>query len=492
VSAGGAKARIEATEADLALLVDNVPEVIARIDLDGILQFVSGSARALYGREPEELVGTQVLELAHPADRAEAAKRMAELGKGGETRMTARVLRADGSSVWTDTSARAIRDPATGELFIAFVAREATERMETESALSRIEERFRELVEWLPAVVYEADPGPEGRFHYVSPQIQELVGYSPEQWLAEPKLWRERLHPDDAERVLALEHDQQHRARAADTRMAAEYRMIHRSGHPVWVRDIARLREKPDTAPYWRGVIIDITAERDAQQALADAHERHRGMVDGLPACVYTAERRAMGRWHFVSSQIERLLGYTPEEWMADPTLWRASLHMDDRERVELEEERHVQMAPGTEFVSEYRLRHRSGGIVWVRDRAVLSGTEDGERTIDGILTDISAERAAEAGAEGVADVLRLSCGDCGATWPAGRIERCHECGGRNVEGVSLNGALRDLAASRKQVEGLLDGIQKHLEALGTNLRANMVHFGTDVGGSESAEQAPE
>ena len=219
-------------------------------------------------------------------------------------------------------------------------------------------------------------------------------------------------------------------------------------------------------------MLTDITGERTAQMSLADAHERHRTMVEGLPACVYQAERRAMGRWHFVSSQIERLLGYTPEEWQADPTLWRASLHADDRERVEFDEQRHLESPPGTELVSEYRLRHRTGRPVWVRDRAVLSEDESGERMIDGILTDITAERAAAAGAEGRADVYRLTCNECGETWPATGVEHCRACQSRNVEGVSLNATLSELAASRQQVEGLLDGIQRHLEALGTNLRS--------------------
>ena len=237
-------------------------------------------------------------------------------------------------------------------------------------------------------------------------------------------------------------------------------------------------------------MLTDITAERSAQLSLADAHERHRNMVEGLPACVYQAERRAMGHWHFVSSQIERLLGYTSDEWRADPTLWRASLHADDRERVEFDEQRHLESPPGTELVSEYRLRHRTGRPVWVRDRAVLSMDERGERMIDGILTDITAERAAEAGAEGRADVYRLTCNDCGATWPATGIERCRACQSRNVEGVSLNATLRDLAASRQQVEGLLDGIQRHLEALGTNLRTTAVQVSAaDERGSGSAPE---
>ncbi len=122
-------------------------------------------------------------------------------------------------------------------------------------------------------------------------------------------------------------------------------------------------------------------------------------------------------------------------------------------------------------MVSEYRLRHRSGRVVSVRDRALLTRDPEGNLLIEGILTDISAERAAEAAADGLSDVYRLTCVDCGASWPASKVVRCRECSSKNVEGVSLNSTLRDLAASRQQVEGLLDGIQKHLDALGTNLR---------------------
>jgi PAS domain S-box-containing protein len=361
---------------------------------------------------------------------------------------------------------------------------------DAESDLSRVEARFRELVEWLPAVVYEAEPGPDGSFLYISPQVQEMLGYSADEWVAEPTLWRERIHPDELDRVLETEREQERQSLENDARIASEYRMVHRSGRTVWVRDIARLCRVDAGEPFWRGVLIDISGERSARLALADAHERHRGMVDALPACSYRAERRATGTWHFVSSQIEPLLGYSPSEWCADSTLWRASLHADDRERIELEEEQQMGLPPGTEFVSEYRLRHRSGRVVAVRDRGILTGGDAGEPMIEGILTDISAERAAEAVADGLADVYRLSCGSCGATWAAGRIERCPQCRGQNVDSVSLNSILSDLAASRQQVEGLLDGIQKHLEALDTNLRAGSSQLaGVDRRGAGQSRQ---
>ncbi len=96
------------------------------------------------------------------------------------------VARPDGNAIAVDIIGRSVRDPQSGELEIVSVAREATERLRAESALATAEERFRELVEWLPAVVYEADTGPDGAFHYVSPQITELLGYSAEEWMSDP------------------------------------------------------------------------------------------------------------------------------------------------------------------------------------------------------------------------------------------------------------------------------------------------------------------
>ena len=54
------------------------------------------------------------------------------------------------------------------------------------------------LLERVPAILYTADAGGEGRWHYVSPQIEEILGFTPEEWCADPGMWAQRLHPDDA------------------------------------------------------------------------------------------------------------------------------------------------------------------------------------------------------------------------------------------------------------------------------------------------------
>ena len=122
------------------------------------------------------------------------------------------------------------------------------------------------LLERVPAILYTADAGGDGLWHYVSPQIEEILGFTPEDWCADPGLWASRLHPDDAERVLAQEQDF---ADGGSTLTSPiEYRLRHRDGHPVWVRDDAVMREGPDGVKRWHGVMSNITEQKDAEAEL--------------------------------------------------------------------------------------------------------------------------------------------------------------------------------------------------------------------------------
>jgi diguanylate cyclase (GGDEF)-like protein/PAS domain S-box-containing protein len=124
---------------------------------------------------------------------------------------------------------------------------------------------FAGLLAQVPAIVYAADRGEEGRWLYVSPQIEAILGYTPEEWCANSSLWAARLHPDDAARVIAEES-------AADPdggpQNAVEYRMLHRDGPIVWMRDDAMLFRTPDGLERWHGVLSDITERKHAEAEL--------------------------------------------------------------------------------------------------------------------------------------------------------------------------------------------------------------------------------
>ncbi|MBI3648914.1 MAG: PAS domain-containing protein [Actinobacteria bacterium] len=129
-----------------------------------------------------------------------------------------------------------------------------------EAALGRAEEaeaKYRSLVELVPAVTYIEDLD-SGRTFAVSPQVEAILGYTQEEWTGEAILWIDRIHPDDRDRVVAT-CELANRAREP---YLAEYRMIARDGHIVWIRDEAVLVWGSNGQPLcWQGVMRDITPQ---------------------------------------------------------------------------------------------------------------------------------------------------------------------------------------------------------------------------------------
>ncbi len=130
------------------------------------------------------------------------------------------------------------------------------------------ERRYRTLVERLPAIVYRAEFGANGRWEYVSPQIEPMLGYSASEWQGNARLWRDRIHPDDRELVLAMDE----RALQSGAPLRCEYRIHARDGRVVWVRDEAVVLDEP-SGRILHGVMYDITVQKRAEDAVRDQHE---------------------------------------------------------------------------------------------------------------------------------------------------------------------------------------------------------------------------
>ena len=124
---------------------------------------------------------------------------------------------------------------------------------------------YRSLVEGVPAILYidEADDTSTNR--YTSPQVSELLGFTPEEWSGEPDLWFRQLHPDDRSEAIAAHH----RSNETGELYQAEYRLLARDGRVVWIRDEAVLvRDDAGTPLFWRGVMQDITEEKQIEEQL--------------------------------------------------------------------------------------------------------------------------------------------------------------------------------------------------------------------------------
>jgi diguanylate cyclase (GGDEF)-like protein/PAS domain S-box-containing protein len=160
---------------------------------------------------------------------------------------------------------------------------------------------YRRLVERLPVIVYTAEMGEHGRWRYVSPQVEEILGYRPEEFIRDPDLWASLLHPDDRPRALASEADVQLGDRNTPP---IEYRMLTRGGEVVWMHDEAVLEADEDGIPVWHGVLYDVSARRNTeaelQRALAQqavvARLGERALQNGDPQELMEAAAELIGK----------------------------------------------------------------------------------------------------------------------------------------------------------------------------------------------------
>jgi PAS domain S-box-containing protein len=113
----------------------------------------------------------------------------------------------------------------------------------------------------------------------VSPFIEQMLGYSPEIATGDPEWWAQALHPDDRERVLA----EWSKSDGSGEPYAGEYRLIAADGRTVWIRDEAVLQRDGDGVPvHWQGVMVDITAARQATDDLTRALELERQATEDM------------------------------------------------------------------------------------------------------------------------------------------------------------------------------------------------------------------
>lgn len=147
-------------------------------------------------------------------------------------------------------------------------------RKKIERSLGNAETRYRALVEHIPVITYIDAVDEFSSAVYMSPQVEAMLGYAPEEWLVDRAFFVKLLHPEDRERVLA----ENKRTNESGQPFCMEYRLIARDGRTVWVRDEAMLvRDDEDRPLFWQGVMTDVS-ERKA----LEARLRHQSLHDPL------------------------------------------------------------------------------------------------------------------------------------------------------------------------------------------------------------------
>ena len=278
-------------------VVERIPAV-TYVDVsrpEGVrMAFLSPQIESLIGRAPEGFLADpdSWFDLVHPDDQErvdEAARHAGSTGDPFDEEY--RMLHADGHWVWVhDTSTPVPNDDGHRHALLPGVPRRH-HRAQGGGGGSR---RGR-------APVPDDGRGAAGRhlhrradprgddlnamMPFVSPQIEQILGYPPERFTQDNRFWFEIMHPDD---YAAMRAAGQLSVTNLDE-VAQEYRMRHADGHWVWVADTSRpVFDEHGEVSFFQGFLVDVSTRHAAEERLREAEERFRVLVERMPAMVYT------------------------------------------------------------------------------------------------------------------------------------------------------------------------------------------------------------
>jgi PAS domain S-box-containing protein len=282
-----AEAKLRAAEERNRALIEHIPVATytqARGEESGY--FMSAQIEGITGWPAsvfEEAQGWN--DVMHPEDRPwvnAEAERTDALGEPFD--LEYRMVGPDGGEVWIHDVAVLI-EGAQGESDLwQGVVEDISDRKRSEAQLREAEERYRALVEHVPAVTYQERwlPGasPDSTMIYMSPQTEKILGWPLEEFDLDPALFWDRLiYEEDRDSVVETSMES---IRGLDT-YEQEYRIVRGDGSVGWVRDEAvRVSTEPDGAQYWHGFLTDITKRKEAEEELEHALRMERHAVERL------------------------------------------------------------------------------------------------------------------------------------------------------------------------------------------------------------------
>lgn len=270
------------------------------VDAGGSIRKANPAFAELLGYPESEIAGTDLTALVHPEDLPSAQAAFAALRTAGSrVNFTRRFRTSRGDYLWLEWNASFVPD----ERLAYCIARDVTEPRVVEQRLKRSEARFRRLNANPPDVMYCYRLGPEPGVDYIGPNVATALGYTPEEYYADPNLPFKVVHPDDRPVLEALLRDPE---RAS---LPFTVRWRHRDGRLIWAEHrCSIIRDSAGGPVAVAGIARDVTQQKEAEQALARKQAQLLALFEAIDEIIYVTDPQTY-EILFANGTVRRLTG---------------------------------------------------------------------------------------------------------------------------------------------------------------------------------------
>jgi PAS domain S-box-containing protein len=255
---------VRASEARKDAILRSALDSVVTVDAEGLIVEFNPAAEEILGWTRADAIGRALTGIAVAPEHRGAVEEALRTGGGPllGTRCEIAALRADARPFPAEIAINRVDVP--GPALYAVSIRDVTKRKDREERLREAEAKYRTLVEQIPLATYINETGLPIRTRYMSPQIEEMLGYPVSSWL-EPGFFGQCVHPVDRDRVAA----EVERTYTIGERFRAEYRLVAADGRVVWVLDeTVAVRDEEYRPLFFQGFLLDLTERRPAERQL--------------------------------------------------------------------------------------------------------------------------------------------------------------------------------------------------------------------------------
>ncbi|MEX2550791.1 MAG: diguanylate cyclase [Nitriliruptoraceae bacterium] len=251
----------------LSEILHLAPIGVGIVDEDGRTVLTNDALRTMLGYSEQEFAELPFAAFTHVDDIARNEELFDQLMSGEIERfdLDKRFIHRDGHIVWGRLLVARITSSDGSPLAVGLL-QDVTEEKRLQAELEAAEAQYRLIVEQVPAVVYAGPVAPEEPATYISPRVEDLLGFTPQEWSTTTGLWLSHLHPDDRAWVPA--RLDAHVRSGSREPLTMTYRMHRRDGSLIWLRDQVSVVEEEDGERYQRGVLVDVTREKQLEEEL--------------------------------------------------------------------------------------------------------------------------------------------------------------------------------------------------------------------------------